>query len=98
MAILSGWKQIASYLRQGVRTVQRWEEFGLPVHRPQGRGQSSVIAITEEIDEWTRHTPQELNEINQLKSQIAKLEHENTELRVELGQRPVQTIILKKSA
>jgi hypothetical protein len=31
---LDSWKEIASYLGRGVRTVQRWEcEEGLPVHR-----------------------------------------------------------------
>lgn len=33
--ILSGWKEIANYLRKGVRTVQRYErELGLPIRRP----------------------------------------------------------------
>jgi len=32
--ILSGWKEIASYLHCGVRTVQRWEMDGLPIRRP----------------------------------------------------------------
>jgi len=32
--ILSGWKEIASYLHCGVRTVQRWEVDGLPIYRP----------------------------------------------------------------
>ena len=31
---LDSWKEIASYLGRGIRTVQRWErEEGLPVHR-----------------------------------------------------------------
>ena len=31
---LDSWKEIASFLRRGIRTVQRWErEEGLPVHR-----------------------------------------------------------------
>jgi hypothetical protein len=33
--LLSCWKDIASYMYSGVRTVQRWEQHvGLPVRRP----------------------------------------------------------------
>ena len=28
--LLTGWKEIAAYLRFGIRTVQRWERLGLP--------------------------------------------------------------------
>jgi hypothetical protein len=52
--ILSGWKDIANYLRCGVRTVQRWEADGLPVHRPTPGRRSHVIAYSEEIDGWVR--------------------------------------------
>jgi hypothetical protein len=55
--VLSSWKEIASYLNHGVRTVQRWERFyGLPVHRPAGKSRSAVIAVPEEIDAWVRKT------------------------------------------
>lgn len=50
---LTGWKEIAAYLRKDVRTVLRWErERGLPVHRPPGRRGQSVYAIPEELDRW----------------------------------------------
>ncbi len=52
--ILNGWKEIANYLGRGVRTVQRWEGFGLPVRRPVGGLRSSVITTTEDIDRWIR--------------------------------------------
>jgi hypothetical protein len=55
--ILSGWKEIAGHLRRGVRTVQRWEHFGLPVHRPAGRSRAAVFAISEEIDNWAQSRP-----------------------------------------
>jgi phage terminase Nu1 subunit (DNA packaging protein) len=55
--ILSGWKEIAGHLRRGVRTVQRWEHYGLPVHRPAGRSRSAVFAISEEIDRWAHRRP-----------------------------------------
>ncbi|HET8825386.1 MAG TPA: hypothetical protein VFM77_09670 [Terriglobales bacterium] len=53
--ILSGWKEIAGYLHCGVRTVQRWEADGLPVHRPSPAKRSHVIAHSEELDRWVRN-------------------------------------------
>ncbi len=53
--ILSGWKEIAQYAGRGVRTVQRWENFGLPVRRPAGHSRSAVAAQSDEIDTWLRN-------------------------------------------
>jgi hypothetical protein len=56
--ILSGWKEIAEYLGKGVRTVQRYEEDGgLPVRRPSGHANGSVIATTRELDAWIAASP-----------------------------------------
>jgi hypothetical protein len=56
--ILHSWKEIASYIERGVRTVQRYEvQFGLPVHRPAGSSRSSVMAFCDEIDAWLSRTP-----------------------------------------
>jgi hypothetical protein len=50
-ARLNGWKEIASYLGKGVRTVQRWEsQFGLPVRRIAGE---VVFALRDEVDAWS---------------------------------------------
>jgi len=50
---LDSWKEIAAYLKCGVRTVQRWEKTeGLPVHRHVHQAQGSVYAFTSEIDRW----------------------------------------------
>src|SRR5262245_5751745 len=47
---LDSWKEIASYLRRGVRTVTRWErEQGLPVHRSKT---GTVYAYKSELDVW----------------------------------------------
>ncbi len=56
-SILHSWKEIAAYLRHGVRTVQRWEECeGLPVHRHAHSKRDSVYAYAAELDAWwTRH-------------------------------------------
>jgi len=52
---LSSWKEIAGYLRQGVRTVQRWElECKLPVYRINHSPRSPVFAFPSEIDAWLR--------------------------------------------
>ncbi len=52
-AVLTSWKEIASYLGKGVRTVQRWEaQFGLPVRRPNERCKGIVHAKTEDLDRW----------------------------------------------
>lgn len=51
--VLTSWKEIASYLSKGVRTVQRWEkDFGLPVRRPTGSDKSAILARTSDIDLW----------------------------------------------
>jgi tetratricopeptide (TPR) repeat protein len=52
---LDSWKEIASYLRREVRTVQLWEKKeGLPVHRHFHKRLGSVFAYRAEIDRWQR--------------------------------------------
>ena len=49
---LDSWKEIASYLRRGVRTAQRWErDAGLPVRRVTADG-GAVYAFQSDIDAW----------------------------------------------
>ena len=56
--ILNSWKEIATYLGRGVRTVQRWEvQLGLPVHRPAGKDHSAVLGFSSELDEWLDKRP-----------------------------------------
>lgn len=53
--LLESWKEIATYLGKGVRTVVRWEKTeGLPVHRHLHERRSSVFAYKSEIDTWWR--------------------------------------------
>lgn len=85
--ILNGWKEIANHMRRGVRTVQRWEKLGLPVHRPSSRLGASVIANASELDEWlikTHARPQDL--LSSLQARIKFLEFENAALRREIMQ------------
>ncbi|MGB7226475.1 MAG: tetratricopeptide repeat protein, partial [Candidatus Acidiferrales bacterium] len=50
---LDSWKEIATYLRRDLRTVQRWEEReGLPVHRHLHGKLGSVYAFRQELDAW----------------------------------------------
>jgi hypothetical protein len=54
--ILNSWKEIASYLDRGVRTVQRWEhDLQLPVHRIGRCKRSPVYAIVSELKFWMIH-------------------------------------------
>src|SRR6476660_6873095 len=57
---LDSWKEIASYLRREVRTVQLWEKReGLPVHRHFHKSLGSVFALRSEIDRWKRQASRE---------------------------------------
>jgi hypothetical protein len=50
---LDSWKEIAAYLKRGVRTVQHWErEAGLPVRRLTTKKRGAVYAYKTEIDAW----------------------------------------------
>jgi TolB-like protein len=50
---LDSWKEIASFLRRDVRTVQRWEKKeGLPVYRHQHDKLGSVYAYRAELSSW----------------------------------------------
>jgi hypothetical protein len=83
--LLSGWKEIANYMHQGVRTVQRWELIGLPVRRVRNNGRSPVIALAEDLDVWARslHVPL-LDRIEELRATISSLEAEIRSLKRQL--------------
>jgi Tol biopolymer transport system component len=52
---LDSWKEIASYLKRDVTTVQRWEKReGMPVHRHLHDSMGSVYASRVELDAWMR--------------------------------------------
>jgi hypothetical protein len=95
--VLNSWKEIASYLGRGVRTVQRYERaFALPVRRVSSdAGRGSVVAFTNDLDNWLRtvtissapsHAPQHPNQsaIASVHGSIlegASLRRESSELR-----------------
>lgn len=52
---LDSWKEIATYLKRDVTTVQRWEKReGMPVHRHLHDKRGSVYASRAELDAWAR--------------------------------------------
>ncbi|HEY6350067.1 MAG TPA: tetratricopeptide repeat protein [Candidatus Angelobacter sp.] len=60
---LDSWKEIASYLRRDVRTVQRWEKKErLPVYRHQHDKLGSVYAYKGELEVWFKTRQQEVPE------------------------------------
>jgi Tol biopolymer transport system component len=53
---LDSWKEIATYMRRDVKTVQRWEKReGMPVHRHVHDRMGSVYAFRLELDEWAQN-------------------------------------------
>jgi Tol biopolymer transport system component len=53
---LDSWKEIATYLRRDVKTVQRWEKReGMPVHRHVHDRMGSVYAFRQELDAWAQN-------------------------------------------
>ena len=71
---LRSWKEIAEYLKTSIRTAQRYEALGLPIHRIRGMRMGGVFALKPELDQWLLKggldvLPQPANEAN-LKGKI----------------------------
>ncbi len=49
---LDSWKEIAAYLKRDERTVRRWEEEGLPVHRHVHKTRATIYAYKSQVDFW----------------------------------------------
>lgn len=82
--VLNSWKEIATYLGRGVRTVQRWEaELQLPVHRPRGKNRSAVMAFRAELDQWLSRTPLECDN-KESSHALFEIAHEMRELASQL--------------
>jgi Tol biopolymer transport system component len=53
---LDSWKEIATYMRRDVKTVQRWEKReGMPVHRHVHDRMGSVYGFRNELDAWAHN-------------------------------------------
>jgi TolB-like protein/Tfp pilus assembly protein PilF len=60
---LDSWKEIASYLKRDVSTVQRWEKAeAMPVHRHLHDKRGSVYALSSELDAWLQSRKFQLEE------------------------------------
>lgn len=94
--ILSGWKEIASYLHCGVRTVQRWEAEGLPVHRPAPHKRSHVIAHSEELDRWVRNGSTPTSEYPTLIASLSAARKLNAEHRARLAELRQRVLELRR--
>ena len=55
---LESWKEIAAFLRRTERTVMRYEELGMPVHRLPGAKRSRVTASRAELTKWLASEPE----------------------------------------
>jgi tetratricopeptide (TPR) repeat protein len=49
---LNGWKEIGAYFQKNERTVKRWEQRGMPVHRLPGGAKTAVFAYADELESW----------------------------------------------
>jgi Tol biopolymer transport system component len=63
---LNSWKEIAAYLKCSERTVRRWEEEGLPVHRHPHKAKAAIYAYKAEIDAWWVDGRERLKQIQDL--------------------------------
>lgn len=50
---LDSWKEIGTYVKRDISTVQRWEKReGMPIHRHVHDKRGSVYALSSELDAW----------------------------------------------
>lgn len=70
---LDSWKEIATYLGRGERTVKRWEQDrGLPIHRLPGGGHACVYAYAGELDEWLKSSATREQEANNQAARVSE--------------------------
>ena len=64
--------------------MQRWEQLGLPVHRPKGCPRGAVSALAEELEEWLAAMPTHQSRILELEACLLELQTENQLLKRQL--------------
>ena len=78
---LDSWKEIATYLKKEVRTVQRWEKSsGLPVRRLTHGKLGTVFAYKSELDAWWQESQNEVEEYTNSHEDLDGSDLEITEL------------------
>jgi TolB-like protein/Flp pilus assembly protein TadD len=65
---LDSWKEIAAYLKHSERTVRRWQEEGLPVHRHAHKKRAGVYAYKPELDAWWSDGHARLEELERVQA------------------------------
>jgi len=60
---LDSWKEIAVYLKHSERTVRRWQEEGLPIHRHAHKKRAGVYAYKPDLDAWWNNGHARLEEL-----------------------------------
>ncbi|HKW33139.1 MAG TPA: hypothetical protein VJN92_09050 [Candidatus Acidoferrum sp.] len=63
---LNSWKEIAAYLKCSERTVRRWEQEGLPVHRHPHKKKAGIYAYKAEVDAWWRDGHEHLKRVEEV--------------------------------
>jgi TolB-like protein len=66
---LDSWKGIAAYLKCSERTVRRWEQEGLPIHRHPHKKKAGIYAYKAEIDAWWRNGHERLKQFDVVPAQ-----------------------------
>ena len=74
-APLDSWKEIATYVKRDVSTVQRWEKReGMPVHRHVHERRGSVFAYSSELDAWLQSRGLRLQEEKENRAEGSEVE------------------------
>jgi pentatricopeptide repeat protein len=72
---LDSWKEIATYVKRDVSTVQRWEKReGMPVHRHVHERRGSVYACSSELDAWLQGRGRRLEEEKENRAEASEEE------------------------
>lgn len=97
--VLNSWKDIADYLKCGVRTAQRWErDLDLPVCRPRPGKRGPVCAFPNEVRLWMRRKKTEHPELAHVfrDGSAIHTSHELTRISAELVRRTAANTRLQK--
>jgi len=77
---LDSWKEIASYVKRDITTVQRWEKReGMPIRRHVHDKRGSVYAFSSELDAWIESRQMHLEEEAEEKGRTAEVGSRNEE-------------------
>ncbi len=98
--LLNGWKEIATYLKCGVRTAQRWQrELHLPIIRVRDGKRGPVMAESHNLDEWLKHRSESVtNETVQRRTSAADVNSNFLWVELETGRQFARLAKTSKNA